>query len=116
MRSRTSQRTATCAMRSWVLIIPAPECSRDGARMPSRYDRMRCDVEPVDPVAVRHPLLALSCTTAAPTRACSCRDSARHRCYTLTHTRVSGSPYQREPRSEEHTSELQSLRHLICRL
>src|SRR5262245_64537909 len=27
-----------------------------------------------------------------------------------------GSPHPRGPRSEEHTSELQSLRHLVCRL
>src|SRR5262245_64474253 len=29
---------------------------------------------------------------------------------------ITGTPRARSPRSEEHTSELQSLRHLVCRL
>src|SRR5947199_4847510 len=33
-----------------------------------------------------------------------------------THRRVEGSDSFRADRSEEHTSELQSLRHLVCRL
>src|SRR5205814_6300365 len=44
------------------------------------------------------------------------RSSAEGECRGLSH-RVSGrSTVCRERRSEEHTSELQSLRHLVCRL
>src|SRR5437899_9610425 len=34
----------------------------------------------------------------------------------LDFSRIRGTPTSREVRSEEHTSELQSLRHLVCRL
>src|SRR5262245_65390879 len=54
-----------------------------------------------------------SCTATPPTRCCS-SSCARPR--TARSTRRKAAGVRRAGRSEEHTSELQSLRHLVCRL
>src|SRR5205814_2541520 len=49
---------------------------------------------------------------ASPIGSTSCSQGAPHRSGGEIHYRITGS----SQRSEEHTSELQSLRHLVCRL
>src|ERR1035441_10919054 len=57
-----------------------------------------------------------SSTTARPAPACSCHFSRSPGLRVERKTRTWGFSKMSLLRSEEHTSELQSLRHLVCRL
>src|SRR5258708_28668691 len=59
-----------------------------------------------------------STSSPTPRRSCCCgrRSTNRARCCTRTRRRRSSALTSRDARSEEHTSELQSPDHLVCRL
>src|SRR5437899_4827662 len=74
-------------------------------------------VRPGDELRVRESWPATRCDAAQHKRLCRCREWLSFGKYTLT--RIFCMKYIKgveSVRSEEHTSELQSLRHLVCRL
>src|SRR3989442_10245606 len=65
-----------------------------------------------------HDALPISSSSCPPVRPSICppRFPTRHRRRSLPPVRSSSAPTPRTVRSEEHTSELQSRPHLVCRL